>query len=79
MSGLLNNLLEKGYFPDFIDTTRTYDINNENGTCTNNIFSKTESITTKTFKLMIHIRDHYLLFIDIKISEKKRLHLGGDV
>lgn len=49
MSGLLNNLLEKRHFPDFIDTTRTHDTNNENGTYIDNIFIKTETITTNTF------------------------------
>ena len=62
----LNNFLENGFYPGFTDTTRPYNITTESGTCIDNIFIKTTTINTSTFKLLTLITDHYPLFIDIK-------------
>ena len=62
----LNNFLENDFYPGFTDTTRPYNITTESGTCIDNIFIKTITINTITFKLMTLITDHYPLFIDIK-------------
>ena len=45
-------MLEKGFFPGFIHTTRS---NNSggNGTCIDNIYIKTKTIETKTYKVTI--------------------------
>ena len=61
----LNNFLDKGYYHGFIGTTRPYDLNTERGTCIDNIFVKTKTIMTKTYKLRNPITDHYPLFIQI--------------
>lgn len=61
----LNNFLENGYFPGFTDTTRPYDLANENGTCIDNIFIKASTVSTTTFKLKIPWPDHFPLFINV--------------
>ena len=61
----LNNLLENGYFPGFTDTTRPYDLGYDSGTCIDNIFIKSKTINSKTFKLNIPWPDHFPLFINI--------------
>jgi len=62
----LNNFLENGFYPGFTDTTRPYNITTESGTCIDNIFIKTTTINTSTFKLLTLITDHYPLFINIR-------------
>lgn len=44
---LLNSLLEKGFYPDFICIFRPSDFS-ENRSCIDNIFTKTSSNDTKT-------------------------------
>ena len=62
----ISNFLEKGFLPGFTETTRPYDLTSESGSCLDNMFIKTSTISTKTFKLKIPFPDHYPLFIDIK-------------
>ena len=60
----LNNLLEAGYCPGFTGITRPSASSNS-GSCIDNIFFKTNSIKTKSFKLTNNITDHYSIFISI--------------
>lgn len=60
----LNNFLEKGFILGFTGITRPSD-NNNLGTCIDNIFIKTNSLLTKTFKISVPITDHYPLFITL--------------
>ena len=62
----LNNLLEKGFFPSFIKTTRPKNLTTEIGTCIDNIFVKTDFLITKPLTLRVPITDHYPLFLVIK-------------
>lgn len=61
----LNNFLENGYFPGFLNTTRPYDLANDSGTCIDNIFIKDSTISTQAFKLNIPWPDHFPLFVNI--------------
>lgn len=59
----LNSLMENGFYPGFIDTTRPSD-DSGNGTCIDNIFIKSHSINVNTFKLAIPTPDHFPLFLE---------------
>lgn len=61
----LNNCLEQGFVPGFLTITRPSEQNCNEGTCIDNIFIKTSSLITKTFKLSVLFNDHYPLFITI--------------
>jgi hypothetical protein len=67
---LLDNMMEKGFFPGFIHTTRP---NNSGGvgSCIDNIYIKTASIDTKTYKITIPFTDHYPLFLKLNKSPKE--------
>lgn len=66
---MLNNFLEKGFRPGFLDVTRP---TNETGpgSCIDNIFIKTHNIQTSTYKILEPFTDHYPLFIDLKNQPK---------
>ena len=68
---LLGNMMEKGFFPGFIHTTRP---NNSGGvgSCIDNIYIRTASIDTRTFKITIPFTDHYPLFLKLNKSPKEK-------
>lgn len=66
----LNNLLEKGFYPGFQTITRPSTDDHNKGSCIDNIFIKTSSIKTKTFKLSTLFNDHYPLFISLQKINK---------
>lgn len=69
---LLNNMLEKGFLPGFVNTTRPNE-SGEKGTCIDNIYIKTKTLDTKTSKLAIPFTDHYPLFIKLnKLPQQKK-------
>lgn len=68
----INNFLEKGFYPGFKSITRPSDTG-DGGTCIDNIFIKTNSLTNKTFKLEVPFADHYPIFISLnKLKESAR-------
>lgn len=58
----LNNLQEFGFYPGFTGITRPADSESE-GSCIDNVFIKTNSISTTTFKLSVPLTDHLPIFI----------------
>ena len=60
----LCNFLDKGFFPGFVSVTRPT-VGNCKGSCTDNIFIKTNSLSTVTYKLKHSVTDHYPIFIAI--------------
>ena len=67
---LLSNFLEKGYTPFFTGITRPSE-NNNNGTCIDNFYIKTNINSIKSLKLTQTFTDHYPLIIDI---DQIRIH-----
>ena len=71
----LNNLLDNGFFPGFKGITRSSD-NELGGSCIDNIFIKSQTIKTKSFKLSCPISDHIPLFLSIskfKINKQNNI------
>ena len=66
---LLDNMMEKGFLPGFIHTTRPSDTGGVS-TCIDNMYIKATSITTSTFKLSIPFTDHYPLFLKLSKTPK---------
>lgn len=76
----LNILLEMEFSPGFQGITRP-SVNNDNvGSCIDNIFIKTTSIETKSFKLTNLFNDHFPLFLSINkinyTSFKKKFYFN---
>ena len=59
----LNNLLENEYSPCFTGITRPGD--NHSGSCIDNIFIKSNTFETTSYKLTNPIIDHYTLLVNI--------------
>ena len=68
-------MMEKGFYPGFIGATRPNESGGE-GTCIDNIYIKTNSFTTESFKLLTPCTDHYLLFLkfNMKPISKRENH-----
>lgn len=66
------SLLEKGFYPGFTNTTRPANLTTEKGSCIDNIFIKTDFLSTKSLTLMVPITDHYPLFLEIKNGLTKK-------
>lgn len=60
----LSNFLEDGYMPCFQGVTRPAECNQE-GTCIDNFFFKTNTIAYKAIKITQTFTDHYPLFVNI--------------
>lgn len=65
----LCNFLEKGYVPGIVGITRP-PIGQAKGSCIDNIFIKTNNLTTITYKIKLSITDHYPIFIAINKTPK---------
>ena len=66
----INSFMEAGFYPDFIGVTRPSD-NKRGGSCIGNLFIKTNSIKTRTYKWNNLLTDHFPLFMAIdKIRNK---------
>ena len=68
----LNKLYEKGFYPGFTNTTRPTNLTADSGTCIDNIFIKTEFLSTKALTLKAPITDHYPIFLEIKTEKISR-------
>lgn len=65
---LTNNFLEEGFTPGFQGVTRPSE---NGGSCIDNVFIKSTSLSVKTAKLIHSLTDHYPLFISINKIKKK--------
>ena len=59
----LNNLLEYEYLPCFLGITRPAS-EGQGGTCIDNMYIKTSTMTSKAYKITILFTDYYLLLIN---------------
>lgn len=60
----LNNSLERGYLPGYQEITHPT-TNSKDGTYIDNIFCRSESLTTKSYTVKNSITDHYILIFKI--------------
>lgn len=60
----LNNFLEKEFFPCFLGVTRPA-TKGQGGTCIDNFFLKTNTMTAKSLKLINPFNDHYPLLVNL--------------
>lgn len=60
----LNNFLEHGYIPGYTMITRPA-TNNTDGTCIDNVFYRSEKLTTKNYTYTNSITDHFILITKI--------------
>ena len=74
---MLEIMLEKGFCPRFINIITRPSTDGRKGSCIDNMFIKTKSIDTLTFKLRIPFTHHYPLFLKIsKLPKHKRENIN---